>query len=791
MRVSQTGPATGLIAQVLLLTVLAATAGLGAAGSIVGGACAVTMAAALARGLARGPGDRLGPASWVTLARATLAVGVAALAADSFTHGTPVALLVTLAAVALALDAADGWVARRTGMATALGARFDGEVDAFLILALSVYVAPVLGAWVLAIGVARYLFLAGEWLLPWMRAPLPPRRWRKLVAATQGVALTVAAAGVLPRALTQALLVAALAALAASMGQCAWWLWRHRHAARDQVPERDVGQSPRGPLRTGIAVALPVLALLLVWAALVAPNHPSRLTLGAFARLPLELLVVVAAAALLPATPRRVLAVVVGAVLSLLVLVKVLDIGFFTAFDRPFKPVDDSSYVGIGIETLRHAIGRSSANVVVAVAVALSVALLVVPVLALLRVTRVAAGHRGWALRVAAALGVVWVALRVVGAPVASSSAAALAVDEVQAVRAGLADRAALAREIAHDRIRLTPGNRLLTGLRGKDVLLVFVESYGRIAVQGSSVSPRIGAALDRGAAQLQAAGFSSRSAFLTSPTFGGLSWLAHSTLQSGVRVDGQRRYDQLVQNDRLTLTRAFKRAGWRAVAVMPGNRRAWPEGWTFYRYDEIYDRRNLGYRGPSFGLPPMPDQYTLLALQRRELAKGHRPALFAEVDLISSHAPWTRIPRLISWDDVGDGSIFDRLPAEESTRAALFADAERARAAYGHSIEYTLNTIFSFVQRYGDDNLVLVVLGDHQPATIITGQGASHDVPISVIAHDTKVMDQIAGWGWQAGMLPSPRAPVWPMHAFRDRFLTAFGSLRRAANPVPTEARP
>ena len=130
------------------------------------------MAAALARGARARPG-RLGPASWVTLARATLAVGVAALAADSFTRDTPVALLVTLAAVALALDAVDGWVARRTGTASALGARFDGEVDAFLILALSVYVAPAYGAWVLAIGAARYLFLAGEWLLPWMRAPLP------------------------------------------------------------------------------------------------------------------------------------------------------------------------------------------------------------------------------------------------------------------------------------------------------------------------------------------------------------------------------------------------------------------------------------------------------------------------------------------------------------------------------------------------------------------------------------------------------------------------------------------
>ena len=771
------GPATGLVAQLLLLALLAQSAGLGAEGWVVGVACAVTIAAALARGLARGPGDRLRLASWVTLARATLAVAVAALAADSFAHGTPVAVLVTLAAVALALDAADGWVARRTGTATALGARFDGEVDAFLILGLSVYAAPTYGAWVLVIGLARYAFLAGEWLLPWMRAPLPPRRWRRLVAAAQGIVLTVAAAGVLPRALMQALLLGALAALAASMGECASWLWRRRHTAHDRAPEGEVGDPERGLLRAAMAVALTVLAPLLVWAALVAPNHPSRLTLGAFARLPLELLAVVAAAALLPATARRVLAVVVGAVLSALVVVKVLDLGFFTAFDRPFQPVDDSSYVGIGIETLRDAVGGSSADLVVAVAVVLTAALLALPVLALLRVTRVAADHRGWALRAAAALGVVWAVLRVAGAPVASSSAAALAVDEVQAVRAGLADRAALARQLARDPFRATAGNRLLTGLRGKDVLLVFVESYGRVAVQGSSFSPRVDAVLDRGTARLRAAGFSSRSAFLTSPTFGGLSWLAHSTLQSGIRVDGQRRYDSLVQDNRLTLTRAFKRAGWRAVGAMPANHRAWPEGSAFYGYDAIYDRRNLGYRGPDFGLPPVPDQYTLLALHRLEMAKQHRPPLFAEVDLISSHAPWTRIPRLIPWAEVGDGSVFARLPAEESTRAALFGDAKRARPAYGHSIEYALRTLFSFVQRYGDDDLVLVVLGDHQPATVVSGHGASHDVPISMIAHDPEVLDRIAGWGWQDGMSPSPRAPVWPMSAFRDRFLTAFGS--------------
>ena len=656
----------------------------------------------------------------MTLARATLAVGVAALAADSFTHDTPVALLVTLAAVALALDAVDGWVARRTGTATALGARFDGEVDAFLILALSVYVAPAYGAWVLAIGAARYVFLAGEWLLPWMRAPLPPRRWRRLVAATQGVVLTVAAAGVLPRALTQALLVAALALLAASVGECTWWLWRRRH----DVPER---VAPAQAAAHGIAVALTVLALLLVWAALVAPNQPSRLTLGAFARLPLELLVVVAVgrpAARHPA-PRAGRGRGSGAERA-----RAREGPRHRASSRRStgrsSPSTTRATLGIGIETLRDAIGSSSADLAVAVAVVLVVALLAVPVLALLRVTRVAAGHRGWALRAAAALGVVWVALRVVGAPVASSSAAALAVDEVQAVRTGLEDRAALARA---DRPRPLPRHarrpaadrpagqgrpaRVRRELReGRGPGLVLLAPRRRRARPGHRAAAGRRLLLAQRLPHL---------ADLRRPQLAGALHPA---------VGGPGRRPAALRPARRERpphphpgVQARRLAGGRRHAGEPPGVAGGLDAST--ATTQIYDRRNLGYRGPDFGLPPMPDQYTLLALQRRELAKRHRPPLFAEVDLISSHAPWTRIPRLIPWDDVGDGSIFDRIPAEESTQAALFGDAERARAAYGHSIEYSLSTLFSFVQRYGDDDLVLVVLGDHQPATVVTGQGA------------------------------------------------------------------
>src|SRR4029079_1883065 len=120
-----------------------------------------------------------------------------------------------------------------------------------------------------------------------------------------------------------------------------------------------------------------------------------------------------------------------------------------------------------------------------------------------------------------------------------------------------------------------------------------------RVAVQDSSFANRIDAALDQGNAQLRGARFDSRSAFLTSPTFGGISWLAHSTLQSGLRIDTQRRYDQLMQSNRFTLSQAFKRAGSRRGDHVPSNNRTWQDGSTFYHYDKVYDSRNVGYHGP------------------------------------------------------------------------------------------------------------------------------------------------------------------------------------------------
>ena len=118
-----------------------------------------------------------------------------------------------------------------------------------------------------------------------------------------------------------------------------------------------------------------------------------------------------------------------------------------------------------------------------------------------------------------------------------------------------------------------------------------------------------------------------------------------------------------------------------------------------------------------------MPDQYVLSALQRLELAKRHRRHLFAEVDLVSSHTPWTRIPRRIDWRDVGDGSVFNNLPEDSTTKPALWSDSAPYARRTARSIQYTMGTLVSFVRHYADPNLVLIVLGDHQPSTVVTGR--------------------------------------------------------------------
>ncbi|MFJ8184816.1 CDP-alcohol phosphatidyltransferase family protein [Streptomyces sp. NPDC096105] len=243
-RLVQQETALGAGVQILLLALIGTTIGMSPAGWVTGLVFAIATWAVLSRALHRAGSRTFGPANRVTLGRATLVGGVTALVADSFQDTPPVSLLVGLTAVALVLDGVDGKVARRTGTSTPLGARFDMEVDAFLILVLSVYVSMATGPWVLLIGAMRYVFVAAARIWPWLTAPLPPSAARKTVAALQGVLLLVAASALLPHLVNTGIVALALGLLVWSFGRDVLWLFRTRRATRT-APATAMHRAPR------------------------------------------------------------------------------------------------------------------------------------------------------------------------------------------------------------------------------------------------------------------------------------------------------------------------------------------------------------------------------------------------------------------------------------------------------------------------------------------------------------------------------------------------------------------
>jgi hypothetical protein len=546
----------------------------------------------------------------------------------------------------------------------------------------------------------------------------------------------------------------------------------------------------RKPRRPIVSRTLTVIAAVIVFGALVVPDSFGRsktglLLAGAFLRIPLEGIVGAALLIVLPGRARRLAAVVLGSGLGVLSILKLIDMGFRAVLARRFDPVLDLPLFANGFDYLHETFGETAAIAALVGTVVLAIGGIVVMALSVLRLAGVAARYPKPATRTVTGLIAAWVAFALVGTqlypgePVASATTFGLAKDTALNVPKSLHDQDAFAAEARTDAFKNVAPSDLLTGLRGKDVVISVVESYGRSALESPSMAKEIDPALAVGAQQLTAAGFAARSGWLTSSTYGGGSWLAHSTFQSGLWINNQSRYRQLVAGDRLTLTNAFHRAGWQTVGVEPGNHHAWPEA-KFYGYDRIYDSRNLGYNGPQFGWSSMPDQYTLSSFQHNVYGKAH-PPLMAEITLTSSHSPWTVMPQMVDWNAVGDGSIFAPMAKQAQDRTSLWQKSSEVRTQYAKSIAYTMTSLTSWAATYGDKDLVLIFFGDHQPVTTVSGANASHDIPITIVAKDPKVLDRIAGWGWQAGIKPGPDTPVWKMSEFRDNFLTAFGAQTEA----------
>ncbi|MEV8086603.1 sulfatase [Streptomyces nigra] len=553
-------------------------------------------------------------------------------------------------------------------------------------------------------------------------------------------------------------------------------------AARD-TPGGWFGWRRRFPRTArGVWVGTTVLAAVLVLVVLLVPNRLDQITVQSFLRLPVEAIVLAAVLPVLPSRARRITAAVLGVFVGLTAVLKCLDMGFRETLARPFDLVFDWVLLADAADFLKDSLGRTGEVLAVIGVVALTVAVLVLSALAMTRLANVLARHRPPALRTTLVLGVVWILCFTLG--VQSGGGLTLATkgytqylaNRVQYVRDGLGDAEVFEKQLAVDAYAKTPSDQLLTGLRGKDVMFTFIESYGRVAIDDPKMGPKIDATLREGDARLKAAGFSARSGWLKSPVTGAGSWLAHSTFLSGLWVKNQQRYRTLTTSDRPTLTSYFQKTGaWRTVGIVPGVRKAWPEG-EYFGLDHIYDSEHLGYQGPYFSWSPVPDQFSLEAFQRLEHGKKDRDPIMAEIILASSHNPWSPIPRMLDWDELGDGSVFDVIEKEGTDPTQVWKKPERVRTEYRRAIEYSVRSLTEWVERYGTDDTVLVFLGDHQPVPTVTGGDTNKDVPITVVARDPKVLERIEGWNWTPGLKPADDAPEWGMDRFRDRFLTAYG---------------
>ena len=525
---------------------------------------------------------------------------------------------------------------------------------------------------------------------------------------------------------------------------------------------------------TAAAMLLALVGAALLAAVLLLPDRPAPPALA----LPLELPALVLLLLAAPLALRGALAWGIALALGLLALLKLADVAAQTAYLRPFNPVLDLGLVRSAWELGRGSLGTPLALAAVAAAGLAVAALVVLLCWGAGRIARLAPRRKG-GVAAAALAAVVLVALAArpgtgtLGVP-ANADTTRLAWEHAVAATAARADLAAFRAEAERDPWAAAPASAILPGLAGVDVLVVFVESYGRSALENPRYAPTVTAALNDGEAALAGAGLAARSGWLTAPMVGGQSWLAHASVLSGLWIDGEGRYRALLASPRLSLNALARRAGWRTAAVMPAITRAWPEA-AWFGYDAVLAAGDLGYRGKPFNWVTMPDQFTLEALRRALLPPGPRTPAFVETALISSHAPWTPIPPVLPWDALGDGTVFDRYATAGDPPEVVWRDRDRVREQYRRSLDYVLRVVPEFAARLAPRPTLLVVLGDHQPAAFVSEDSVSRDVPLALIGPPA-LLAKLDDWKFTPGLVPAADAPVWRMDAFRGRFLAAFG---------------
>ncbi len=324
-----------------------------------------------------------------------------------------------------------------------------------------------------------------------------------------------------------------------------------------------------------------------------------------------------------------------------------------------------------------------------------------------------------------------------------------------------------------------------LSGVTGADVLLFFVESYGAVAYERPEFAAELSTRQAMLEAEIHAGGHDVVSGFVESPTFGGSSWFAHITLLSGVSVRDPDINARLMTERRDTLPKALSRRGYRTVAMMPGLWYPWPEG-AFYGFSTIYSGQQLDYKGPPFGWWAMPDQFTLAKLDDLEVNRQNRPPLFVFFPTVSTHTPFgPTAPYQSAWPRM----LTDR-PYDDAELAHVYdqaVDWTNLGPSYAKALNYAYETLTGYLARHRGRDFVMIVIGDHQPPALVSGEGAPWDVPVHVITSRKAILERLKAAGLRAGLTPA-RPSLGPMHSLLPMLLESFGP---SQDPTSTRILP
>jgi phosphatidylglycerophosphate synthase len=738
---------------------------------VVGGFFAIVMTIVVASLHERHPFAHLGPANYVTASRAMLVALLAGLVGQPSSREAA-ASAAAAALVVLALDGVDGWLARRTGMASAFGARFDMEVDALLIMVLATlaWQYDKAGVWVLASGLLRYGFVAAGWLLPRLRYPLPHSRRRQAVCVVQVAALIVVLLPPLTRPASAALAAIALAVLMASFLVDTRWLLNRGVGERRTAAAANGVSNPRPfwnwvVLAAALVLLNAVLTFQNIWPTPAIEFRPHVSPELAFCVLALTIVSRFAAPSVL-----RGLAVV----WVFLIIGRYANVTAPALYGRDINVFWDVRHLSSVVNMMVRAASPWVTALVIAVAVLVPTSLYLMCRWAFGRLASASRTPRERRALVvlAASMTVAFAGQRLLEGFPASPTFSTMVTPAYGRQLQLMANSLSLATGARSLGTSPSLANDLKF-VRGADVFLLFVESYGAISFERSEFNKALAQVRKTFEAAIHETNRHIVSAYVQSPTFGGFSWLAHVTLMTGVEVRDEDTNQVLMMQERDTMVSAFARQGYRTVAWMPGLTQRWPEG-AFYGFDEIYGAPRLAYHGPEFGWWAIPDQFAIARLDDVEVSRANRKPLFVFFPTISTHAPFKPLaPYQPDWTRV----LSDR-PFDENDLERIFADEPdwlNLGPDYVRALSYAYTSLEAYLRRRAERDFVLIILGDHQPMAAVSGENVSWDVPVHIITSRRPLVDRLQHQGFRAGLEPA-RPAIGSMHGLLPTLIDAFG---------------